>query len=135
VLLYFLYLVIKASSIFVYVFESKFYIVQCGWTCNPCMWSTKLFFVAKLVIPTFGWKNMHFLIRQILQYLHSHTITKCILVHYGFHYILNEFWHFYLVKLFNLLVNGDQLLRTMNCETKLLSNEIQIYQAIHLLVN
>ncbi len=45
----------------------------------------------------------------------SYTTTKCVLVQYGFHEILSEFGHFYLVKLFNLLVNGDQLLWTMNC--------------------
>jgi hypothetical protein len=37
--------------------------------------------------------------------------------HFGFHYILNEFGHFYLLKLFNPLVNGDWLLRTMTCFT------------------
>jgi len=45
------------------------------------------------------------------------TTTKCVLVHFGFHYILSEFGHFYLVKLFNPLMNEDQLLRTMNCFT------------------
>jgi hypothetical protein len=44
-----------------------------------------------------------------------YTITKCILVHFGFHYILSEFGHFYLVKLFNPLMNGDELLWTINC--------------------
>jgi hypothetical protein len=31
---------------------------------------------------------------------------------------LSEFGHFYLVKLFNPLVNGDQLLGTINCFTR-----------------
>jgi hypothetical protein len=46
-----------------------------------------------------------------------YTITKCVLVHYGFHYIFSEFGHFYLMKLFNPLMNRDQLLWTMNCFT------------------
>jgi hypothetical protein len=29
------------------------------------------------------------------------TTTKCVLVHSGFHYILSEFGHFNLMKLFN----------------------------------
>jgi len=57
------------------------------------------------------------------------TITKCVFVHFVFHWILNEFGHFYLVKLFNPLVNMDRLLRIMiyfttSKETRLLSNEI-----------
>jgi hypothetical protein len=40
------------------------------------------------------------------------TTTKCVLIHFSFHYILSEFRHFHLLKLFNPLVNGDQLLRT-----------------------
>ncbi len=43
------------------------------------------------------------------------TMTKCVIVHYGFHQILNEFGHFYLVKLFNPLMNRDQLLQIMFC--------------------
>jgi hypothetical protein len=27
----------------------------------------------------------------------TNTTTKCVLVHYGFHYILSEFGHFYLI--------------------------------------
>ncbi len=38
------------------------------------------------------------------------TTRKCVLVHSKFHWILSEFGHFYLVKLFNLLMNEDQLL-------------------------
>jgi hypothetical protein len=53
--------------------------------------------------------NMNNVMRMII----DNITTKCILVHYGFHYILSEFEHFYLLKLFNPLVNRDQLLRTM----------------------
>jgi len=75
----------------------------------------------------------------------TNTTTKCVVIHSGFHYILSEFGHFYLVKLFNPPVNGDQLTR-ISCygqwivslvpnETRLFSSEIQIYQTIHLLIN
>ncbi len=51
---------------------------------------------------------------------------------------MNEFGHFYLVKLINPLVNEDQLLQTMKCftnsETTYLSSEIQFHPTIHLLV-
>jgi uncharacterized protein YhhL (DUF1145 family) len=40
---------------------------------------------------------------------------KCVIIHFRFHYILNEFWTFYLVKLVNPLMNKDELLQTMNC--------------------
>jgi hypothetical protein len=42
---------------------------------------------------------------------------KCFLVHYGFHYILNEFGLFTMVKLVNPLMNGCRLLRIMNWST------------------
>jgi hypothetical protein len=45
----------------------------------------------------------------------------------------------YQIVIVNPLVNVNQLLWTMNCfilsETRLLYNEIQIYQTIHLLIN
>ncbi len=42
---------------------------------------------------------------------------KCVVIHFGFHQILSEFGHFYLVKLINPLKNEDQLLWTTNCFT------------------
>jgi hypothetical protein len=33
------------------------------------------------------------------------TTPKCVLVHFGFHYILSEFGHFNLVKLIKPLMN------------------------------
>jgi hypothetical protein len=64
----------------------------------------------------------------------GYNLRKCVLVHSGFHYILSEFGHFYLVKLFNPLVNRDRLLWTMTWN-KVTFKEKQIYQTIHLLVN
>ncbi len=54
------------------------------------------------------------------------TTTKCVLIHYGFHQILNEFGHFYLVKLFKPLVNRDQLFRTMNCFSSTQRNKVTL---------
>jgi hypothetical protein len=39
---------------------------------------------------------------------------KCVLIYFGFHYILNEFGFFTTLKLINPLVNMDQLLRIVN---------------------
>jgi len=44
------------------------------------------------------------------------------------HYILSEFEHFYLVKLFNPLMNEDYLLWTMNCFT---SNFVSLVTLFH----
>jgi len=70
-----------------------------------------------------------------MQYLHAQKciITKCVLVHSGFHYILSEFWHFYLMKLFNPLVNEDQFLRTLNCFTSTYINKVTLKWNINLL--
>jgi hypothetical protein len=46
------------------------------------------------------------------------TTPKCVIINSGFHWILNEYGHFNLVKLINPLMNRDQLLRTMNYFTR-----------------
>jgi hypothetical protein len=39
--------------------------------------------------------------------LTPHTTPKFVLIHSGFHWILNEFGQFFMVKLVNPLMNGD----------------------------
>jgi hypothetical protein len=55
--------------------------------------------------------------KEFHMHIDASITRKCVLVHSGFHYILSEFGHFHVMKLFNPLVNGDQLLRTMTCFT------------------
>jgi len=70
---------------------------------------------SQLVIGAILIENLIGKFDQLVMYASIFITPKCVLVHFMFHYILNEFGHFYLVKLVNPLMNGDQLLRIMNC--------------------
>jgi len=44
-----------------------------------------------------------------IERMNSNITPKCVLIYFGFHYILSEFGHFYPGKLVKPLVNEDQL--------------------------
>jgi hypothetical protein len=81
-----------------------------------------------------GWNPMTFKCNLNLGVAFMCVTPKCTLVHFGFHYILNEFTHFYLVKLVNPLMNKNQLLQTMDCFTKVIL-KWNINLSSHSLVN
>jgi hypothetical protein len=95
---------------------------------NVCIWvqqnTNSVFYYQKTKVEVDGGfigQNMPFILgiqtsrsKDMMGSCKIGTKPKCDLIHYGFHYILNEFGHFYHGIVVNSLMNKDQLLHIVN---------------------